>query len=271
MPHPNAGKFFLFSYIEYNELLHLVMEMHIDLNCDLGEGCGNDHLIMPFISSANISCGYHAGDEQSMREAMLLAKQYNVAVGIHPSFPDKENFGRKEMMIEAHVLKNMIADQIVLFKKIASELNVVPVHIKPHGALYNMSAKNIEIARIIAQTVCIIDPSLIIYGLANSQSALAAERYGLKFCHEVFADRTYTDEGLLTSRSIPNALIDDEATSLNQIVQMIKAKSVTSTSGKIIPIQADTICIHGDGAHAVRFAQTIHQHLITTGITISAP
>lgn len=271
MPHPNAGKFFLFSSNEYNELLHLVMEMRIDLNCDLGEGCGNDHLIMPYISSANISCGYHAGDEHSMREAMQLAKQYNVAVGIHPSYPDKENFGRKEMMIEAHELRNMIAEQILFFKRIASELDIIPTHIKPHGALYNVAAKNHEIALMIAQTVLLIDSSLIIYGLANSQSALAAERYGIKFCHEVFADRTYTDEGLLTPRSASNALIENEEASLKQITQMVKSGNVTSTTGKIISIKPDTICIHGDGPHAVQFAHSIHHHLTTSGITISAP
>lgn len=247
------------------------MRMQIDLNCDLGEGCGNDHLIMPFISSANISCGFHAGDESSIRTAIQLAKDHGVAIGIHPSYPDKQHFGRTELNITGQALADLITEQIQLFIEIAASYGVQPSHVKPHGALYNTSAKNDAVAQVIAETIMNIDPQLKLYGLANSRSAVAAAQCGLPFVHEVFADRTYTEAGLLTPRSAPNAMIEDTPSSLQQILQMIQDGTVTSTKGTIIPIQADTICIHGDGPHAVGFAEAIHQHLLTFGITIAAP
>lgn len=244
------------------------MKQWVDLNCDLGEGCTTDAAIMPFISSANIACGYHAGNEETIRQTLLLAKQFNVSAGAHPSYPDRENFGRKEMELPLQEIKSMIIAQIELVKKLAEETGLQLQHVKPHGALYNKAAKDINIATIIAEAVKEVDSKLILFGLANSESGKAAKKAGLVFYNEVFADRTYTDEGLLTPRSEVNAMIKTNEEAIAQVLQMISKGTVTSTSGHIIPIQADTICIHGDGEHAVSFAQHINSIILASNIQI---
>lgn len=232
-----------------------------DLNCDMGEGIGNDEGIMPFITSANISCGFHAGNGDTIRNTMMLALRHNVRIGAHPSFHDKENFGRKEMNLSHDKLYAIILEQLIKIDLIAKEKGTTLYHVKPHGALYNMAAKNAEIARAIAQAIKDFNEELILYGLANSFLITEANALGLKTANEVFADRTYQDNGSLTPRLQSNALIEDEEQCIQQVLQMIKQGTVTTSSGNIIPIVADTICIHGDGKHAVSFAKKIHEAL----------
>ncbi len=244
------------------------MKQWVDLNCDLGEGCSTDGAIMPFISSANIACGYHAGNEVTIRQTLLLAKQFNVSIGAHPSYPDRANFGRKEMELPLQEIKSIVIAQIELVKKLAEEIGLKLHHVKPHGALYNKAAKDIDIATIIAEAVKEVDSKLILFGLANSASGKAAEKTGLTFYNEVFADRTYTDEGLLTPRSDINAMISSTEEAVKQVMQMLSEGTVKSTDGKRIPIEADTICIHGDGEHAVEFAQHINSIILASNIQI---
>jgi len=232
-----------------------------DLNCDMGEGIGNDEAIMPFITSANISCGFHAGNGDTIRQTMALAVKHGVHIGAHPSFRDKENFGRKEMHLGHDKLYAIVLEQLIKMDLIAKEKGTRIHHIKPHGALYNMAARDAEIAATIAQAVKDFDEEFILYGLSNSDLITEAKALGLKTASEVFADRTYRDDGSLTPRSQPNALIEDEEQCIQQVLQITKQGTVTTTSGNIIPIVADTICIHGDGKHAVSFAKKIHEAL----------
>jgi len=235
-----------------------------DLNCDMGEGIGNDEAIMPFITSANISCGFHAGNGDTIRHTMLLAVKHKVLVGAHPSFRDKENFGRKEMHLDHDKLYAIVLEQLIKIDLIAKEKGATLHHVKPHGALYNMAAKDAEIAKTIALTIKDFNDELVLYGLSNSVLINEAKMLGLKTANEVFADRTYQDDGSLTPRSQPNALIEDEEQCIQQVLQMIKQGTVRATSGKIIPMRADTICIHSDGMHAIRFAKKIHEALQLT-------
>ncbi len=235
------------------------MTMHtIDLNCDMGEGVGNDEAIMPYISSANIACGYHAGDVETISKTLLLAKKFGVNIGAHPSFPDRENFGRIEMQLPLQKVYELVLLQIQFLLESANAIQTKLHHVKPHGALYNMAAKDAELAKTIAQAVHDAGESLILFGLSGSHLISQAKAMGIKTASEVFADRTYRDDGTLTPRSQPNALIENAEHAVQQALQMIKQGTVTTVSGKIIPIVAETICIHGDGEHAVEFAKVIH-------------
>ncbi len=245
------------------------MKKFIDLNCDMGEGFDADELIMPYISSANIACGVHAGDVQTMHKTIKLAMNHHVAIGAHPSYPDREGFGRNEMNLSTDDIFKVVKAQIETINTIAEYLGASLHHVKPHGALYNRSAKDYGAATAIAKAVAAVNPNLILYGLSNSESEKAALDCKLKFYAEVFADRTYTDEGLLTPRSKINAMIESSKDSLNQILRIINEGVVLSTSGKSIPIKADTICIHGDGEHAVEFVKTINEGLKKSNIKIS--
>ena len=242
----------------------------IDLNCDMGEGYTTDALIMPLISSANIACGYHAGGGELMHQTIRLAMQYQVAIGAHPSFNDKEGFGRREMQLSSEEIHQLVTDQINSILKAAEAEGARLSHVKPHGALYNMAAKDAMIADAISRAIRDIDPSLILYGLPNSASETSASQYGLQFYREVFSDRTYTDEGLLTLRSHTNAMIETAEQSVEQVLKIILQKTLLSTTGREIPIKADTVCIHGDGEQAVAFAQEINRALYQNNITISA-
>jgi 5-oxoprolinase (ATP-hydrolysing) subunit A len=242
----------------------------IDLNCDMGEGIGNDALIMPYISSANIACGYHAGDETTMKETIELALKHLVAIGAHISFNDRKNFGRTEMHLSADETRALVLRQLTSIDKIAKEAGAKLVHIKPHGALYNMSAKDITLAALIAKAVKEYDEQLVLFGLSGSESIEASKAMGLRTASEVFADRTYQDDGSLTPRSVPGALIEEEDKAIAQVLQMVKNKKVKAVSGKEIPVTADTICIHGDGKNAVAFAKKISATLRDNGCTISA-
>lgn len=234
--------------------------MTIDLNCDMGEGFANDVALMPYISSANIACGFHAGDEDTMKRTIELALQYHVAIGAHPGFADKANFGRNEMHLSEEELFDLITMQVQVLQKIADTFHTKLHHVKPHGALYNMAAKDATLAAIIAAAIKATDDSLVLFGLSGSHAVTEAKNAGLRTASEVFADRTYQADGSLTPRSQPNALIAVTEQALQQVLQMIQQQTVT-TPGKLVPILAETVCIHGDGMHAVAFAQQIHHTL----------
>lgn len=246
----------------------------IDLNCDLGEGYASDELLMPWISSANIACGYHAGDMDTMRRTVELCLEHNVAIGAHPSYPDRENFGRVDMM-DVHLglqdLPYIVQDQLLLLMEICAAAGTRLHHVKPHGALYNRAAKDKFVSEAICIAIKVIDPSLILYGLSGSDMEAAANTTGLRFMREVFADRTYQQDGSLRPRSLPGALIEDTAQSVQQVLQMIEEGTVRTFENKIIPMHADTICIHGDGKHAIEFARSIHHALLHHGLSISTP
>lgn len=245
-------------------------ELKIDLNCDMGEGCGSDAELMPFISSANIACGYHAGDADTMKHTVDLALEHGVAIGAHPGYADRENFGRTNMNLPIAEVHKLVTDQIADLNEIVVSCGGRLSHVKPHGALYNQAAGDTRLATAIAEAVRDFDDSLILYGLANSLSISTAMSLGLKTANEVFADRTYQSDGSLTPRGEPNALIADEATAVEQVLDMIKYGRVRSAEAIMIPIVADTVCIHGDGEHAVDFARAINSELRRNGVTILA-
>lgn len=235
--------------------------MHIDINCDMGEGIGNDEAIMPFITSANIACGYHAGDAETARATILSAKTAGVNIGAHPSFFDRDNFGRTEMETSPAEVYQLVTEQLFWFKKIADTADAKVHHVKPHGALYNMAARDGELAKAVAQAVKDFDAGLVLFGLSGSASITEAKAINLQTRSEVFADRTYGDNGSLTPRSQPNALIEEEAKAVEQVLQMVQKGTVKTVSGKEISIIAETVCIHGDGKHAVAFAKRLFQTL----------
>ena len=235
--------------------------MQAGINCDMGEGFDHDEAIMPLIQAANIACGYHAGNENIMRRTIQLALAYQVAVGAHPSFADLRGFGRKNMHLPDAELFELVKCQLHIIGDIAAQENATLRHVKPHGALYNMSARDPGTAHIIARAVKAYNPSLILYGLSGSCSVLEAEKIGLKTAHEVFADRTYMDDGSLTPRSRPDALHTDATKVVNQVLQLTHEGRVNTISGQVITLKADTICIHGDGDHALVFAQAIQKAL----------
>jgi UPF0271 protein len=242
----------------------------IDLNCDMGEGLDNDALLMPYVTSTNIACGYHAGNESVMKQTVALAVQYNVAIGAHPGFADKENFGRTEMHLSSSEVYDLVTQQVYLLQKITHASAAKLHHVKPHGALYNMAAKDPVLAKTIAKAVFDIDPALILFGLSGSHSITQASIRGLKTASEVFADRTYQDDGSLTPRTQSNAMIETEEQALQQVSQMIREQTVTSTNNKNIPIIAETICLHGDGKHAVTFIKNIYATLQKNSIGIKS-
>ena len=241
-----------------------------DMNCDMGEGMDNDALLMPFISSANIACGYHAGNEFIMKQTIELALLNHVSIGAHPGFADKAGFGRKEMHLSPTEIYDLVTQQVYLLQKTAVSLGTKLNHVKPHGALYNMSAKDASLAADIAKAVYDVDPNLVLFGLSGSYSIIEARNQGLRTASEVFADRTYREDGSLTPRSEPGAMIDSVEASIEQVYQMIKQQIVTSTSGKEIPILAETICIHGDGENALLFAENIYHSLQKNSIVIQS-
>jgi 5-oxoprolinase (ATP-hydrolysing) subunit A len=228
----------------------------------MGEGTGTDEFIMPYINAANIACGYHAGDSAMMWQTVELAIKHKVFIGAHISFLDKENFGRSEMQLSSDEVYELVSQQLIILNEITTALDTKINHVKPHGALYNMSAKNASLATVIVKAVKDFDSNLILFGLSGSHSISEAKKMGLKTASEVFADRTYQDDGTLTPRSQPHALIEETDKAIKQVLQMIKEGTVTTLSAKIIPILAETICIHGDGKHAVEFAKAIHSAVI---------
>lgn len=248
----------------------------IDLNCDMGESfleerIANDEKIMDFVSSVNIACGFHAGDEDLMRRTAATAIGKGIAVGAHPSYRDLENFGRSEMNIPPTEVFGIVSEQIMLMKMICEEEGGSMSHVKPHGALYNQAAKNPELASAIAEAVHVCDPNLIFYGLSGSRLITEARRLGLTTASEVFADRTYQSDGSLTPRSRPDALIESTDKAVAQVLQMVKERTVSTTDGGLVAIAAETVCIHGDGPHALAFARTVSDSLRQNGVRIERP
>lgn len=244
--------------------------MTTDINCDMGEGVGNDEQLMPFISSVNIACGKHAGDATTMRETILLAQKQGVKIGAHPSFDDKKNFGRAEMNLPETELYNLVFSQMEELQNICQSVGAQLHHVKPHGALYNLSARDARTAALIARAVKNFNSDLILFGLSGSHSISEAKLIGLKTASEVFADRTYQDDGSLTPRKEVNALIESDTQALTQVLEMIEYGILTTVTNKKIKLQADTVCIHGDGAHAVTFAKKIFESFKAKGIEIKS-
>jgi 5-oxoprolinase (ATP-hydrolysing) subunit A len=247
----------------------------VDLNADVGESfgaytIGNDGALMPHITSANIACGFHAGDFTTMNQTVALANQHNVAIGAHPALPDLQGFGRREMKVTPREVYSMCQYQIGALHGIVKGHQTKLHHVKPHGALYNMAAVDRALADAIAQAIQDFDSSLILYGLANSALIDAARQLGLRFKQEVFADRTYQDNGTLTPRSQPNALVKDLHSSIAQVKQMVLNKSVISIHGLPVVIAADTVCIHGDSQHAVEFASALRKMLLGEQVSITS-
>lgn len=237
----------------------------VDLNCDLGEGAGHDAELMPLITSANIACGAHAGDADTMRETVALAQWCGVAVGAHPGFADRENFGRRELALPADELAQLVTRQISALREFG------PVrHVKPHGALYNLAARDAAVATAIARAVATVDRGLVLYALAGSELVRAGRAAGLTVAEEVFADRTYRRDGSLTPRSEGGALIESEDAAVAQVLRMVSEGVVRATDGTDVAIRADTICLHGDGAHAVDFARRLNAELSRAGIALKA-
>ncbi|MEN4929545.1 5-oxoprolinase subunit PxpA [Erwinia billingiae] len=233
--------------------------MKVDLNADLGEGCANDRDLLQLVSSANIACGFHAGDAQTMRQSVLWALEFGVAIGAHPSFPDRENFGRTRMQLPAETVFAQMIYQIGALQAIARSEGGKLVHVKPHGMLYNQAAQEPELADAIARAVKAVDPALVLVGLANSESIRAGKALGLTTREEVFADRGYQADGSLVPRSQPGALIDSDQQAIEQTLSMIQQGKVKSLSGEWVNVNADTVCLHGDGAHAMAFAAQLRQ------------
>lgn len=242
----------------------------IDINCDLGEGCGNDAELMRFISSANIACGAHAGDKATMQRIAELALENSVAIGAHPGYQDRENFGRTNLDLSPDEVRWLITEQIAVMADICNVLGTRMHHVKPHGALYNQSAKDAELAASIAEAVKAFDPGLVLYGLSGSVSIAEAEKIGLKTASEVFADRSYQNDGSLTPRSKPNALLYSVTDVTEQVLNMAKYSRVRTVDAIMFHLQADTVCIHGDGEHALEFAEAINSALTQNGFEIRA-
>jgi UPF0271 protein len=245
--------------------------LQVDLNCDMGEGMDNEAQIMPFISSANIACGFHAGNDYTIKKTIEIALEHGVAIGAHPGYDDPENFGRLSQPISVLDLAELINEQIYFFENIATPMGATIHHVKLHGALYNDCAKDITLSKIFVQTIQAIYPDAYIYGLSESNTIQQAIILGQPYMQEVFADRTYQKDGSLTPRHLHNALINsiDEASA--QALELVKHKKVRTVQEEIIKLPVDTICIHGDGYHAVEMAQAIYTTLKEHQIEINYP
>ncbi|MFI5357703.1 MAG: 5-oxoprolinase subunit PxpA [Opitutales bacterium] len=240
----------------------------VDLNCDLGEGAGHDAELMPLITSANIACGGHAGDEATMRATVTLAKAHGVAVGAHPGYPDRKNFGRRELRARPDEVMAWVTAQILALQHVAQGMGVSLVHVKPHGALYNQSARDRALADAVAQAVQAIDPGLVLVGPAGSELMAAGRRLGLTVAREAFADRAYRADDTLVPRSDPQALVADPEQVKRQVLRLVRDGVVGSVEGHSVAVTADTICLHGDGDHAVEFARTLRAALAGAGIAV---
>ena len=241
----------------------------IDLNCDLGEGGLCDAEIMPLISSANIACGAHAGDASSIRSTIELALHHDVAIGAHPGYEDPEHFGRRLMHLPAEEISDLIARQLERFSRIASELGADVHHIKPHGALYTQADADPLIARTIISTIKRLHPHAVIYAPPSGCMIAEAMAAGLVVRREGFIDRRYRSDLSLVPRDQPGAVIDKVADAVNQAMKMVLNRSVKGLDGDLVPIEIDTLCVHGDGAHATEILLATRQALDAAGVTIS--
>jgi UPF0271 protein len=242
--------------------------MRIDLNADLGEGAAYDAEILACVSSANIACGGHAGDKNSMQSAIALCLQHQVAIGAHPSYRDRANFGRTEMQLSAHELLQQLHDQVQTFKELVQEQGAGLAHLKPHGALYNQAARDPAIADVLIRFIQEYDPALPLMCLAGSLCAEQARAAGVRVIEEGFADRRYHQNGQLMSRTLHGAVIEDNQIALEQTTQLLLEQHILSVEGIRIPMHVDTICLHGDGLHALQLAQMLRTHLLQFKIQI---
>ena len=247
--------------------------MEININCDLGESSKlhsteNDPLLLQIVNSASIACGYHAGDRVTMEKTIEISKKNNVSVGAHPSFNDPENFGRKKINLPSIEIKKLIVDQVNILSEVANNKGVKITHVKPHGALNNMACEDYELAKIIAKTILHINKELIFLVPTGSQMEKAGKKVGIKIAAEIFADRNYEDNGNLISRSKENAIITDPEIAKKHVIKMVENQALNCYSGKQIPCQIDSICVHGDGQSAVKTARQIKEGLINSGVTL---
>jgi UPF0271 protein len=247
--------------------------MEININCDLGEKSKlhnneNDPFLLGIVNSANVACGYHAGDEETMDQVIKISKDNNVSIGAHPSFNDPENFGRKRMNLSSSEVKKIIIDQYEILQRIAFNHNENVTHIKPHGALNNMACEDLELATTIAKAVNEIDKDMIYLVPTGSKMEIAAKKLGMKIACEIFADRNYEDDGNLVSRSKTNALITDPEQAKKHVLSMVKNQAINCHSGKQIPCEIDSICIHGDNSSSLATAKSIKNNLLENGLDL---
>ena len=248
--------------------------MEININCDLGEKSKHhsnkyDPDLLGIVNSANVACGYHAGDEETMNQVVTISKKNGVSIGAHPSFNDPENFGRKRMALSSSEIKKLIVDQYEILQKIALSLNENVTHIKPHGALNNMACENYDLAKIISKAIIQVNKELIFLVPTGSQMEKAGKKLGMKIAAEIFADRNYEDDGNLVSRSKKNAMITDPSIAKKHVIKMVENQALNCYSGKQIPCEIDSICVHGDGESAVNTAKEIRSGLLKSGVTLN--
>jgi 5-oxoprolinase (ATP-hydrolysing) subunit A len=242
----------------------------IDLNADLGEGCTDDEAILESVSSINVACAWHAGSAEEMLRVVRAARLRGVAIGAHPSFPDRANFGRKEMSLPLSSVRAGLLYQIGALDAIVRAQGGELAHVKAHGALYNQSARDPDLAHCIARAIRDFNPQLLVMGLAGSLFIEAVRAEGLIALEEGFADRRYTSDGQLVRRGDPGALIDDQSDMLAQVLSMVKTGTVTAQDGTVCHLHVDTVCLHGDGAHALEYARALRAHLRQDGIEVAS-
>ena len=242
----------------------------VDLNCDLGEGSADEAELMSLVTSANIACGGHAGDAASMGTSVKLALRHHVAIGAHPGFADRERFGRRERNVTAREVYELMLTQTRSLQSIMDAEEAVLRHVKPHGALYNQAARDPGLAEAVVEAVAALDPKLILFAPAGSVLLAAALKRGLRGASEVFADRTYQADGSLTCRTRPDALVADGQAAVVQVLRLIREGKVRSVDGPDVALRADTVCVHGDGPHALSLVRTLRRELDRAGIVVNA-
>lgn len=247
--------------------------MEININCDLGENSKlhsteNDPLLLNIVNSANIACGYHAGDKPTMEKTVELSIQNNVSVGAHPSFKDLENFGRKRLNLTSSEISKLIIDQINILSVIGQSKGIKITHVKPHGALNNMACEDYELAKNISKSIIEVNKDLIFLVPTGSQMEKAGHKFGMRVAAEIFADRNYEDDGNLIQRTKNNAMITDPEVAKIHVIKMIKNQSINCFSGKQIPCEIDSVCVHGDEAKAVNTARAVKDGLLKSGVTL---
>jgi len=247
--------------------------MEININCDLGESSKlhsteNDPLLLKIVNSANIACGYHAGDKPTMEKTIEISKKNNVSIGAHPSFNDPENFGRKRLNLPSSEITKLVINQINILSDVANKTGMKVTHVKPHGALNNMACENYDLAKVISESIIQVNKELIFLVPTGSQMEKAGKNLGIKVAVEIFADRNYEDDGNLVSRSKDSALIVDPEIAKKHVIKMVQNQAINCYSGKQIPCEIDAICVHGDGSSAVNTAKQIREGLIKSGVTL---
>jgi len=247
------------------------MSLSVDLNADLGEGEASEEELLGLVSSANIACGFHAGNPTTMTASIMTAREAGVAVGAHPSLADRENFGRLEWPVTSNEIFALVAYQVGAFQAIANSLGVRPNHVKPHGALYNMAGRDPALAKAVAHALLAVDRVLILFAPDGSALAQAGEALGLRLSREVFADRNYLANGRLVPRTRPDALLHDPEAVSARVLRMLQEQVVRSVEGIDVAIRADTICLHGDTPDAVAVAKRLRATLAAAGIEVVAP